>query len=362
MKKTSKESAQGGSDELPKNKKVRKKRTVSVKKGSTKVVFEAWPTLVTGNSNSSHPSFPIVGIGASAGGLEAFETFFSAMPADSGMAFVLVAHLSPTHASLLPELLQRKAAIPVCQVQDNMAVQPNHVYIIPPNKDLCTLHGVLHLMELSRPRVTNLPIDSFFRSLAQDQGSNAICIVLSGTGTDGSLGVRAIKGAMGMVMVQDEQSAKYDGMPRSAIATQLADYVLPPEQMPQQLINYVRYAGKKSKKLTPETDKGHDALNKIFIILRARTDHDFSQYKNNTICRRIERRMDLHQITDISDYVRYLQESDREVDTLYKELLIGVTHFFRDSEAFNLLKNEVLPEMIKGKREGYNLPGLGAGV
>ena len=192
------------------------------------------------------PGFPIVGIGASAGGLEAFEAFFKAMPVDSGIGFVLVAHLDPTHISILPELLQKRTQMPVHQVKDGMRVEPNHVYVIPPNKDLTILHGTLHLMELTQPRGANLPIDSFFRSLAQDQGRNAVCVILSGTGSDGTLGVKAIKGEVGMVMVQDEESAKYEGMPRSAISTGLVDYVLPPDKMPRQLIKYTRHATQKA--------------------------------------------------------------------------------------------------------------------
>ncbi len=309
--------------------------------------------------------FPIVGIGASAGGLEAFETFFKAMPADSGVAFVLVAHLDPTHVSILPELLQKRTKMKVCQIRNGMLVRPDTVYVIPPNKDLSILNGVLHLMDLVQPRGANLPIDTLFRSLAQDQGANAVCVILSGTGTDGTLGLKAIKGEVGMVMVQNEESAKYDGMPRSAIATGLADYILPPEAMPEQLIKYTKHArGKVAPRIVPAQGEP-DALQKIFIILRARTDHDFSLYKKNTICRRIERRMNVHQIGDISDYVRYLQESQREVGILFKELLIGVTNFFRDPEAFEALKRKALLKCLRGKADDYTLrawvPGCSSG-
>ena len=293
---------------------------------------------------------PIVGIGASAGGLDAFQEFFKAMPADSGMAFVLVAHLDPTHVSILPELLQKRTEMPVHQITDGVKIRPNSVYVIPPNKALSILNGTLQLMELAQPRGANLPIDSFFRSLAQDQGANAACIVLSGTGTDGTLGVKAIKGDLGMVMVQDEESAKYDGMPRSAIATGLADYVLPPDQMPEQLIKYMMHASRKpTSRIVPVQGQIPNVLQKVFVILRARTSHDFSLYKKNTICRRIERRMNVHQIDDINDYVRYLQESDREAEILFKELLIGVTGFFRDPEAFDVLKTKALSKLLADK-------------
>jgi len=310
--------------------------------------------------------FPIVGLGASAGGLEALETFFKAMPPDAGIAFVVVLHLDPTHVSLLPELLQKRTAMPVCPITDGMKVEPNHVYVIPPNRDLTILHGTLHLMELSLPRGANLPIDSFFRSLAQDQGANAVCVILSGTGTDGTLGVKAIKGEVGMVMAQDQESAKYEGMPRSAVGTGLVDYVLPPDKMPEQLIKYTRHALRHAApRIVPIEGPTPNALQKIYVILRARTDHDFSLYKKNTICRRIERRMNVHQIENINDYVRYLQESDREVNILFTELLIGVTNFFRDPEAFETLKTSAFPRLLAGKPDDYTVrvwvPGCATG-
>ncbi len=296
--------------------------------------------------------FPIVGIGASAGGLEAFETFFKAMPPNCNMAFILVAHLDPTHISILPELVQKRTPMKVFQIEDGMKVEPNQVYIIPPNSDLAILNSSLQLMKQGLPRGINMPIDTFLRSLAQDQGANAICIILSGTGTDGTLGLKEIKGETGMVMVQDEESAKYDGMPRSAIATGMADFVLPPEKMPAQLIKYAKHAASRlSTKFTVGEKKVTSALQKIFILLRARTGHDFSLYKKNTIYRRIERRMHIHQINTISDYVNYLQDSEHEVSILFKELLIGVTSFFRDSDAFEALKKKILPNVLQAKPE-----------
>jgi two-component system, chemotaxis family, CheB/CheR fusion protein len=216
------------------------------------------------------------------------------------------------------------------------------------------------LKELDAPRGRNLPIDSFFRALAKDQGAHEVCIILSGTGTDGTLGLKAIKGEVGMVMVQDEKSAKYEGMPHSAITTGLVDYVLPPEKMPAQLINYTQHAAYHPLDY-PETHDTPNALQKVYMILRSRTDHDFSLYKKNTICRRIERRMNVHQIADITEYVRYLEGSEREVDILFKELLIGVTHFFRDTEAFENLQHEILPELLRDKPEGYTVRAWVAG-
>ncbi|MBA3010913.1 MAG: PAS domain-containing protein [Proteobacteria bacterium] len=295
-------------------------------------------------------AFPIVGMGASAGGLEAFESFFKAMPANSGMAFVLVSHLDPTHVSILPELIQKKTLMKVTLITDGLPVKPDRVYAIPPNKDLAILNGTLHLMDQMHPRGLNLPIDNFFKSLAQDQGDNAIGIILSGTGTDGTLGLKQIKAELGMVMVQDTASAKYAGMPRSAVATGLVDYVLDADQMPEQLIKYTKHAILEPKaKITSDEDKFQMALQKIYILLRSHTGQDFSLYKKNTITRRIERRMHVHQIDDVLDYVKYLQASDREVHVLFKDLLIGVTGFFRDPEAFDALKEMLLSGLLRGK-------------
>ena len=330
----------------PQERASRKKASDSTRSPAATVTPEAKLTAATEIS----PGFPIVGIGASAGGLEALETFFKAMPVDAGIGFVVVVHLDPTHISILPELLQKHTKMPVCPIEDGMPVERDHVYVVPPNKDLTILHGTLHLMELAQPRGVNLPIDSFLRSLAQDQGRNAVCIILSGTGTDGTLGVKAIKGEVGMAMVQDEESAKYEGMPRSVITTGVVDYVLPPGKMPEQLIKYTQHATQKSApRIAPAVGPIPQALQKVFVILRARTEHDFSLYKKNTICRRVERRMNVHQIDEISDYVRYLRESDREAGILFKELLIGVTNFFRDPEAFQILQTKTLPKLLAGK-------------
>ena len=271
--------------------------------------------------------FPIVGIGASAGGLAAFEAFFSGMPADidPGMAFVLVQHLAPDHKSILTNLIQRYTRMRVYEVTDGMKVLPNSTYIIPPNRDMAFLSGNLQLMEPSAPRGQRLPIDFFFRSLAQDQHERAIGIVLSGTGSDGTLGVRAIKGEGGMVVAQTPESTEYDGMPRSAIATGLVDYELPPAEMPARLMAYVAYAfGLLPRPASATTPNAEDAQKKIFLLLRAKTGHDFSQYKPSSIKRRIERRIALHQIETMDGYVKYLQQTPAEVDALFYDLLIGV--------------------------------------
>jgi len=299
--------------------------------------------------------FPIVGIGASAGGLAAFEAFFSGMPTDidPDIAFVLVQHLAPDHKSILSDLIQRYTRMQVFEVQDGMAVRPNCTYIIPPNRDMAFLNGTLQLMEPSAPHGQRLPIDFFFRSLAQDQRERAICIVLSGTGSDGSMGVRAIKGEGGMVMVQSPASTEYDGMPRSAIATGLVDYELPPAEMPAQLMAYVvqTFGKPPQAAASPEPQTGN-SLNKIFILLRTHTGHDFSQYKPSTIQRRIERRMAINQIETMDGYVKYLQQSPAELESLFRDMLIGVTNFFRDPEAFNALQEKVISKIFTGKPAG----------
>ncbi len=304
---------------------------------------------------SPEKGFPIVGIGASAGGLAAFEAFFSGMPAniDPGMAFVLVQHLAPDHKSILSDLVRRYTRMQVLEVEDGMAVKPNCAYIIPPNRDMAFLGGTLQLLEPAAPRGQRLPIDFFFRSLAQDQHERAICIVLSGTGSDGTLGVRAVKGEGGMAMAQNPESTEYDGMPRSAIATGLVDYVLPPAEMPAQLTAYVAHAfGKTPRPVSPPSPSADTALKKIFVLLRAQTGHDFSQYKQSTITRRVERRMAVHQIARLDGYARYLQQTPAEVEALFRDLLIGVTSFFRDPEAFKALEEQVIPNLLAGKPAG----------
>jgi len=296
--------------------------------------------------------FPIIGIGASAGGLAAFEAFFSGIPADKdpGMAFVLVQHLAPDHKSILTDLIRHYTRMQVFEVTDGMVVKPNCIYIIPPNRDIALLNGTLQLMEPSAPRGQRLPIDFFFRSLAQDQHERAIGIVLSGTGSDGTLGVRAIKGEGGMVMAQNPESTEYDGMPRSAIATGLVDYELPPAEMPTHIQTYAAHAfGKPPKSATASSLKAEDMLKKIFILLRAQTGHDFSQYKPSTIHRRIERRMAIHQIETMSGYVKFMQQTPTEVESLFRDLLIGVTNFFRDPDAFQALEEQVIPKLFADK-------------
>lgn len=305
--------------------------------------------------------FPIVGIGASAGGLEALELFLRQVPAGSGLAFVIVQHLDPTHKGVLPELLQRTTTMEVVQVRDRMKVKPNSVYVIPPNRDMSILHGVLHLFEPTAPRGLRLPIDFFLRSLAEDRQELSIGVILSGMGSDGTMGLRAIKEKAGVALVQTPASAKFDGMPRSAIDAGLADLIASAEQLPGKILDYLRHARVITKSEQPPEEKDLSALEKVLILLRAKTGQDFSLYKTNTIHRRIERRMGIHQIDRIADYVRYLQQNPQEVELLFKELLIGVTSFFRDPAAWEYLQSEALPTLLASRPEGRVLRAWSAG-
>jgi two-component system CheB/CheR fusion protein len=312
--------------------------------------------------------FPVVGIGASAGGLGAFEAFFSGMPAapDPGMAFVLVQHLAPDHKSVLSELIRRYTRMQVSEVEDGVRVLPNCVYVIPPGRDLAYRDGTLQLLEPSAPRGHRLPIDFFFRSLAQGLRERAIGIVLSGTGSDGTLGVRAIKGEGGMVMVQTPSSTEYDGMPGSAIATGLVDYELAPEAMAAGLMRYASRAFRMPAhhaEAQPPSDE--NAFSKIFALLRAQTGHDFSLYKQNTVHRRIERRMALQQIDRLDRYLTYAERNPAEVRALFRDLLIGVTAFFRDPEAYAVVDSLAIPRMLADKPAGSTIrvwtPGCSTG-
>ncbi|MFO7731082.1 MAG: chemotaxis protein CheB, partial [Spirochaetia bacterium] len=315
-------------------------------------------------STSSSRSFPIVGIGASAGGLAAFEAFFSGMPADTdpGMAFVLVQHLAPDHKSMLTELIKRYTHMQVFEVENGITVRPNCAYIIPPGYDMSFLNGKLNLHEPSAPRGHRLPIDFFFRSLAQDQGERAIAVVLSGTGSDGSIGIRAVKGEGGMLMVQSPESTDFDGMPHSAISTGIADYILPPEEMADALISYTsRVFGEASTYSEASVGEKDEYLKTIFKLLQGHSGHDFSHYKLSTVLRRIERRMALLQIDGIEAYVEYVHQENEELDALFRDLLIGVTNFFRDVEAFSTLEETIVQKLFAGKNSGDSIRVWSAG-
>nr|WP_320016389.1 chemotaxis protein CheB [uncultured Desulfobacter sp.] len=292
-------------------------------------------------------SFPVVGLGASAGGLEALKAFFTKVPPTSGMAFIVLVHMTPNQPSLMPELLQKIALIPVSAAKDGEPLEPDRAYIIPPNKDLSVYNGNIQLLDMTTKK-GRLPIDYFFRSLAQDQGENAAAIVLSGMGTDGTLGVKEIKVHDGLVFVQSEESAGYDGMPRSAINTGIVDMIMAPAEMPEKLIQYFSQAVQGFQDIPAQFPvKEEGWIHKIYAILRSRVGHDFSSYKSNTILRRISRRMSLNHIRSHEVYVRYLRENPDEIDALFRELLIGVTNFFRDPESFEVLKADVLPDLLE---------------
>jgi two-component system CheB/CheR fusion protein len=300
------------------------------------------------SNKSSTADFPIVGIGASAGGLAAFEKFFSAISDDTnpGVAFVVIQHLDPNHKSMLTELIGRYTRMPVYEVKDGMVVQLNCVYVIPPNRDMIIEYGTLQLQEPAEAHGFRLPINLFFRSLALSKLELSIGIILSGTGEDGTLGARAIKDEGGMVLVQSPESSEYDGMPSSAIAAGVADYSLPPAEMPAQLIAYVNQSIGKIPHVVP---KAEETIKKVFNLIRAKTSHDFSDYKQNTINRRIERRMAITNVSSLDEYLRYLEQNPAEVDALFQDLLIGVTSFFRNPMAFEVLEEKVIQNLFTGK-------------
>ncbi len=310
-------------------------------------------------------SFPIVGVGASAGGLEALEQFLAHVPKQSGMAFVIVQHLDPTHKGMMSELLQRSTSMRVRQVRDRMPVKPNCVYVIPPNKDMSILHGVLHLLTPAAPRGLRLPIDFFFRSLAQDQQEHSVGVILSGMGSDGTLGLRALKEKAGLALVQEPSTAKFDSMPRSAINAGLADLVAPVDEMPGKILAYLHRTPLIARSEAALENKTQSGLDKVIILLRTHTGNDFSFYKRNTLYRRIERRMGIHQISTMADYIRFLQENTQELELLFKELLIGVTNFFRDAPAWEQLRDDAIPSLFASRAPGQAMrawvPGCSTG-
>lgn len=336
-----------------KNKRLRKRGSALVAK---EIEAAATPHFspIRGVGVPLSQDFPIVGIGASAGGLEALELFFGSMPKDNGMAFVVVQHLDPNHVGMMPELLQRYTSMKVLQASDRLKVKPNCVYVIPPNKSLSIFRGALYLFDPVESGGLRLPIDILFRSLADDRLEKSIGIILSGMGSDGSLGVKAIKEKNGVVLVQDPVSAKFDSMPKSALNAVIADIVAPAEQLPVKLITFLKFIPIANKSSILD-NKNQGSLNKIFILLREQSGNDFSLYKKNTLLRRIERRKTILQIDNIKTYVRFLQENPKEVETLFKELLIGVTNFFRDIAVWEKLRETVLPRLIEDLPDGHIL-------
>ncbi|MCW8931944.1 MAG: PAS domain-containing protein, partial [Gammaproteobacteria bacterium] len=271
-------------------------------------------------------------------------------PNNSGLAFVVIQHLSPDYKSLMVELLSKSTEMPVCRAKSGMTIEKNHVYLIPPKHDLTVFHGKIILIEQKRESgIINLPIDIFFKSLAEDQRSRAIAIVLSGTGSDGMRGIKSIKENGGMVMVQDALSAKFDGMPRSVISTGLADFILSTEEMPDKLINFIKHPYSSPKDSSRLLLSDEDGLTRIFYLIREKCKVDFTFYKPSTFLRRLERRMAVNQVSDLEDYVQMLEQYPAEVNSLFRELLISVTQFFRDREAFEQLGNKWLPKLFEKK-------------
>jgi two-component system CheB/CheR fusion protein len=299
--------------------------------------------------------FPVVGIGGSAGSFGAIKEFLEEIPADAGIAFVLVQHLDPNQPSILAELLQRSSAMPVLRVEDGMEVRPNHVYVIPENKEMVIHNGRLLLMQPNKPRGRRMPIDSFLHSLASDWGEQAVCAIFSGMGSDGETGARFIKEGLGLVMVQVPISAQYESMPRSIIESDNPDYVDTPRTMARKLLDYVRSPLLQNARREGLSRRETHALQQVFTLLRTGTGHDFSLYKKSTILRRLERRMRMHQLTGVDQYVEYLQGNPQEVQTLFKELLIGVTKFFRDYPAFEILEKQLLPDLAGRKKKNEPL-------
>lgn len=326
---------------------------VSKKKGNQNHGDTTVEPVITEAQSVTTDNFPIVGIGASAGGLEAFEGFFKYCPVDTGMAFVLVSHLSPDHPSLLTEILQRSTRMPVTQAVDQDQVRPNHVYTIPPDCDMNILNGVLQLSKANTEKGSHLPIDGFFRSLADDKADESIGIVLSGTASDGTLGLRAIHSAGGVCIVQTPATAKYDGMPQSAINSGYFTHILNVEAMPVMLQSLSSKPGHRIQTSPLVTADTLNSLNQILLHIRSRTGHDFSQYKKSTIGRRVERRMMMNSIQDIAVYARFLKQNPHEIHGLFSDILINVTGFFRDKDAFVTLKQDILPALLADKPDDY---------
>jgi two-component system CheB/CheR fusion protein len=290
---------------------------------------------------------PVVGVGASAGGLDALQGLFADLPSEPSLAFVVVQHRATDRTSVMKSLIEKYTKLTVKDIVDGTKVAPDMIYLAPADKDVSIMHGVLFLVEPPPHCGVHLPIDSFLRTLARDEAEQAICIILSGTGSDGTLGLREVKAAGGMIMVQKEEQAKYDAMPRSAIETGMVDFILPVEKMGEQLAQYLRHPYLERRRIPETGEKSEDQLEKVFLLIRNQTGHDFSHYKRNTIRRRIARRLAVHQIEDLDHYIKMLQESTEEVDILAREMLITVTNFFRDREAWDSLAELVIRPVVE---------------
>lgn len=303
-------------------------------------------------SPADQKQFLTVAVGASAGGLEAFIDLMRNLPADTGMAFVLLQHLDPKHHSILPDLISKETSMTVKEAAQGMPLEPDHVYVLPPNASMTLAAGKLNLVARDK-NTTNMPIDQFMRSLAEQKGNHSIGVILSGLGTDGTLGIAEIQAKDGLTFVQDEASAKYDGMPRSAIASQAVDYILPTKGIALELARIARhpYIGRQSRDAVVAPLEG-SSIGIVFQLLRRSTGLDFTHYRQTTILRRIHRRMVVHKIENLEDYVRYIQTNPAEIKALYQDMLINVTSFFRNPGMFEALKTQVFPRLVKGRAPG----------
>jgi len=321
-------------------------------KPSTENKRQTFAESQANSSRSFKDGFLIAAVGASAGGIEAFSELLRNLPTDSGIAFVLIQHLDPTHQSILPELLSKETLMPVRQVRDGMQVQPDHVYVIPPNATMTISNHTLQLAPRENARVMHMPIDHFMRSLAEDRGNQSIGVILSGTGSDGTQGIAEIQGQGGVTFAQDIASAKFNGMPKSAAAAGCVDYVLPPKAIAREMQRIARHPhatpvrGTETAQLLTSDKTG---LTAIFQLLRRAKNVDFTHYRQTTILRRIQRRMIVNKIDKLEEYVRYIHSNPAEIKNLYQDLLINVTSFFRDPRVFDVLKLKIFPRLMKNR-------------
>ncbi|MGN6615608.1 MAG: chemotaxis protein CheB [Ilyomonas sp.] len=328
------------------------------------------PDTPSNNAPAHSPakkSFLVAGIGASAGGIEALQSFFQHVAEDSGIAYVVILHLSPDYESRLKEVLQLTTKIPVIKVTKRTTIKPDHIYVISPNMHLQMEDGYIDSMPNLTEEDRRAPVDMFFRTLAQSHDSRAVAVILSGTGANGSMGLKRIKEMGGAVFVQNPREAQFNEMPRNAIATDLVDEVLPVAEIPDKILSYKRSLG--TFQIPLESEKRPEslqyALREIFTQLRVRTGHDFSNYKRPTLLRRIERRINIRNLPDLAAYAAFIQQNPDETNALLKDLLISVTNFFRDKKAFEILEHEIIPIILKNKTVNEHIrvwiPGCATG-
>ncbi len=317
----------------------------------------------THSKDNLKTSTPIVAVGASAGGLDAFQKFLSHLPSDSGMAFVLIQHLDPNHKTMMPDILSSSTNMKIEEVKSKVEIKKNHIYFIAPNSTLTIDGKFLVSQKPKQAHGHRLPIDIFFQSLAENKKSDAIGVILSGTGSDGSIGIKAIKEAGGLTFAQDLESSKYDNMPRSAVATGMVDFVMDIQSMSEHLVDYVNHKLNSDHERSTPSDEAKVILHDVCRHLHRHLNHDFSKYKENTLLRRIHRRMQMRQLDSGADYLAVVKQNKEEAKALLNDFLIGVTYFFRDAEVFKYLKSDVIPEILKKNKDLVRLwvPGCASG-